>query len=111
MRNPRNGRAALPAIALLALATTAPARAADPERGLDLSERWCDGCHVIHQRDPGWHSGNVAPRFSMLTRMEPDRFKKLLRGGHGGIDAIKTLPDADYDDMLAHIKRLRPEEQ
>ena len=47
----------------------------------------------------------------MLTRMEPDRFNKLLRGGHGGIDAIKTLPDADYEDMLAHIKRLRPEEQ
>ena len=86
-------------------------RAADAERGLDLAERWCDSCHVIHQRDPGWHSGNVAPRFSMLTRIEPDRFHKLLRGGHGGIDAVKSLPDADYDDMLAHIKSLRPEEQ
>ena len=47
----------------------------------------------------------------MLTRIEPDRFHKLLRGGHGGIDAVKSLPDADYDDMLAHIKSLRPEEQ
>ena len=47
----------------------------------------------------------------MLTKITPDAFRKLLRGGHGGIDAIKTLPDADIDDMLAHIARLKPEEQ
>ena len=41
----------------------------------------------------------------------PEDFRRLLRGGHGGIDAIATLPDSDIDDMLAHIKSLRPEEQ
>ncbi len=95
----------------LTLFPTFAARAADPERGLEVAERWCDSCHVIHQRDPGWHSGNVAPRFSMLTKVSPEAFKTLMRGGHGGIDAIKTLPEADYEDMLAHIARLKPEEQ
>jgi mono/diheme cytochrome c family protein len=96
---------------LIAVATTAPAAAANPEHGLEVAEHWCDSCHVIHQRDPGWHSGNVAPRFSMLTKITPDDMRKLLRADHGGIDAIKTLPDADIDDMTAHIRRLKPEEQ
>lgn len=87
------------------------ARAGEPERGLDVAERWCNSCHVVHQRDPGWHSGNAAPRFSLLTKVTPEAMRKLLRGGHGGIEAIKTLPEADIDDLMAHIGRLRPEEQ
>ena len=100
------------AAALVATAMWAsPAWAEDPDRGLELADLWCNSCHVVRQRDPGWHSGNVAPRFSLLTKTSPERLQALLRGGHGGIPAVRALPDADYMDMLAHIKRLRPEEQ
>ena len=100
-----------PAAALALALFASPVLADDPERGLELADLWCNGCHVVRQRDPGWHSGNVSPRFSMLTRTSPERLTALLRGGHGSIDAIRKLPDADYADILAHIKRLRPEEQ
>jgi mono/diheme cytochrome c family protein len=96
--------------AMLVVGWSGAARAADPEHGLEVAEHWCDGCHVIHQRDPGWHSGNAAPRFSLLTKTTPDAMRKLLRGGHG-IDAIRALSDADIDDITAHIHRLTPEEQ
>jgi mono/diheme cytochrome c family protein len=94
-----------------AFVANAAALAADPEHGLAVAEHWCDSCHVIHQKDPGWHSGNVAPRFSLLTHESYEEVRALLRKGHAGMAALSKIPDADVADIVAHIQRLKPEEQ
>ena len=75
-----NARAA---ILYLLTSATSLAHAADPDNGLAVAQRWCNACHVILQKDTGWHNGNVAPRFTLLTLKTEADMRALLRRGTG----------------------------
>ena len=100
-------------LSTLAAFAAAPALGADPERGLIVARQWCNNCHIILQKDTGWHFGVAAPRFSLLTKKSLEDVIKLMHvpGGHGGMEALGRLKDSDIEDIVAHIKRLHPEEQ
>ena len=98
-------------VLLLLLAAGAPALAADAEHGLEVAEHWCNSCHVILQKDTGWHSGNAAPRFTLLTKKSASEVRAMLRRGHANMAALSTIADADIADIVAHIQRLHSEEQ
>lgn len=83
---------------------------ADPERGLEIAERWCNGCHIVLQKDAGQDDGQAAPRFSTLTRHTLQSLGATLRKGHAGMEALRQIPDSDIADIAAHLHRLKPED-
>ena len=66
-------------LAVAAFLGAATARAADAENGLAVAEAWCNGCHIVRQKDTGQDDGAPAPRFSMLTKHEVGSLTTLLR--------------------------------
>jgi mono/diheme cytochrome c family protein len=93
------------------LAMGGSALAADPENGLAVAEAWCNGCHIVRQKDTGQDDGAPAPRFSLLTKHDVASVTALLRKGHASMDALSKIPDGDIADIVAHLHRLKPEEQ
>lgn len=99
------------AILCVVVCAAPPARAGDAANGQIVAERWCNACHVILQKDAGWHNGNVAPRFTLLTKTSEAELRALLRSGHQNFEALKKIADSEINDIAAHIQQLKPEEQ
>lgn len=99
------------AIALLLLAahTNLAFGQADATRGLELSKRWCNSCHIISPDDTSWDDGEVAPRFSALTKTTREKLAALLAKGHAEMEALSKLTAAEIDDLVAHLQRLKPD--
>jgi mono/diheme cytochrome c family protein len=82
---------------------------ADAEHGLSIATQWCNSCHIVRQNDPGMDDGEIGPRFSTLTNQTAETLKRLLAPGHAGMDALSKLTDSDVADIVAHLKRLKPQ--
>lgn len=78
----------------------------DPDRGLDLAQRWCSGCHVI---GPSFGGGDVGPTFESVAA-RPGQTEGLLRTWlakpHEPMPDFQLTAD-QYDDLAAHIMSLR----
>ena len=94
---------------VFALTLAAPALAADADKGQGIAEDLCNACHIVQQKDSGRDDGEPAPRFSLLTKHSVESVTALLRKGHAQMDGLKKTSDIDIADMVAHLKRLKPE--
>ncbi len=93
--------------ALLVLAATGGAKAAD-SRGRILSQQWCAQCHAV---GPNQSSANAdAPSFSAIA-VEPSAteysLRTFLRVPHPTMPNFVLKPD-DIDDIVGYIRSLRP---
>jgi mono/diheme cytochrome c family protein len=82
---------------------------ADAERGLSIAIQWCNSCHIVQQNDPGMDDAEIGPRFATLTNQTTETLERLLAPGHAGMDALSKLTGRDVADIVAHLKRLKPQ--
>jgi hypothetical protein len=64
---------------------------------------------MVQQNDPGMDDAEIAPRFSTLTNQTAESLERLLAPGHAGMDALSKLTKSDVADIVAHLKRLKPQ--
>ena len=93
------------AIALAINSVTGPARAADAERGRQLAERRCAGCHIVAvgQRN----EVAEAPPFEAIARKfssSGDALAFSLLGPHPKMNFSPTRAEAD--DIAAYLHTL-----
>jgi mono/diheme cytochrome c family protein len=81
----------------------------DPERGLSIASQWCNSCHIVQQNDPGMDDGEIGPRFSTMTNQTAQALRQLLLSGHADMDTLSKLTERDAADIVAHLRRLKPE--
>ena len=81
----------------------------DPERGLSIASQWCNSCHIVQQNDPGMDDGEIGPRFSTMTNVTAQDLRRLFLSGHADMDALSKLTERDAADIVAHLRRLKPE--
>jgi len=104
----------LGAQAWLIVSTTAPAMAADPQRGEPMFQRYCTGCHGADGRGGG---KNFMPHVGALTRkgytdlLEDSYFEAIIaEGGEAfGKSAYMpawktTLSSQDIADVIAYVR-------
>jgi len=89
------------------IAAAAPAIAANIERGAELAQRWCTGCHVT--ADPP--AGTVQPGppdFRAIARggRTADHLRLFLTQPHGAMPDL-ALSRGEIDDLIAYIETLR----
>lgn len=78
----------------------------DPDRGLDLAQRWCSGCHVI---GPNFGGGDAGPTFESVAarpNQTVDALRTWLAEPHEPMPDFQLTAD-QYDDLVAHIMSLR----
>jgi mono/diheme cytochrome c family protein len=113
-RKQRAWCATLSATVWLILSGTAPAFAADAQRGEPMYQRYCTGCHGAHGRGGG---KNFMPHVGALTRKG---YTELLEDSYlqaivaeGGVAFGKsaympsfktTLSNQDIADVIAYIR-------
>lgn len=99
------GRWLLPA--LVALAASAAAQAADPlaeERGRALAQEACSMCHVVD----GGVGSDAVPTFHAIANtpgIGDDRIRGFIYEPHPQMPALQ-LPEHQIDDLVAYIRSL-----
>jgi mono/diheme cytochrome c family protein len=97
----------LAAVLVLMLPTIAAAE--DVERGRQLAQRWCSGCHTV-ERSPGDARADGVPTFPAIAAMpgiSPERLRAAMNPIHGRMPDL-SLGKRDQDDLAAYILSLRP---
>ena len=95
-------------VASLVLALPAIAAAQDVERGHQLAQRWCSGCHTV-ERSPGAARADGIPSFpavAAMPGMSADRLRVAMNPTHGRMPDL-SLSKRDQDDLAAYILSLR----
>jgi mono/diheme cytochrome c family protein len=95
--------------AVLVLMLPAIAAAQDVERGRQLAQRWCSGCHTV-DRSPGAARADGIPTFpavATIPGMSADRLRAAMNPTHGRMPDL-SLSKRDQDDLGAYILSLRP---
>jgi len=92
----------------LALLLPATAVAQDAERGHQLAQRWCSGCHTI-ERSPAAARADGIPSFRAVAAMpnlSAERLRAAMNPTHGQMPDL-SLSKRDQDDLAAYILGLR----
>ena len=95
--------------AVLVLMLPGIAAAQDIERGRQLAQRWCSGCHTV-ERSPADARADGVPTFPAIAAMPgiaPDRLQAAMNPIHGRMPDL-SLGKRDQDDLAAYILSLRP---
>lgn len=95
--------------AFLVLMLPGIAAAQDAERGHQLAQRWCAGCHTV-ERSPAAARADGVPTFPAIAAMpdvSPDRLRAAMNPVHGRMPDL-ALGKRDQDDLAAYILSLRP---
>jgi len=95
--------------AVLVLMLPGIAAAQDIERGRQLAQRWCSGCHTV-ERSPADARADGVPTFPAIAAMpgiSPDRLRAAMNPIHGRMPDL-SLGKRDQDDLAAYILSLRP---
>ncbi len=94
--------------AVLVLLLPAIAAAQDVERGHQLAQRWCSGCHTV-DKSPGAARADGIPTFPAVAAMagiSSDRLRAAMNPTHGRMPDL-ALSKRDQDDLAAYILSLR----
>jgi mono/diheme cytochrome c family protein len=84
------------------------ATAQDADRGRQVAERWCSGCHAV-SRSPGTARADGIPSFSAIAAMpamSPDRVRAAFNPLHSRMPDL-SLGKREQDDLVAYIRSLR----
>lgn len=95
-------------VALLVLALPGIAVAQDIERGRQLAQRWCSGCHTV-ERSPADARADGVPTFPAIAAMlgsSPERLRAAMNPIHGRMPDL-SLGKRDQDDLAAYILSFR----
>ena len=102
----RHARLTLLAAALLSVATTGSALAADAVHGEQLARRWCAACHVV--ADDQKQGGDSVPTFSAIAHKpgyDAAGIAKFLRNPHAKMPDMQ-LSSIEAGDLAAYIVSL-----
>ncbi|MDJ0949280.1 MAG: c-type cytochrome [Alphaproteobacteria bacterium] len=91
------------------LLSSAPVRAADPDNGRSMAERWCVHCHVIAPQTAKRTVADGVPTFMEIARnpkKTPDRLRNFLTDPHPPMPDF-YLSRQEMDDLIAYIQTLR----
>ena len=94
--------------AVLLLFLPAIAAAEDVERGHQLAQRWCSGCHTV-DKSPGTARADGIPTFpaiAALSGISADRLRAAMNPTHGRMPDL-SLSKRDQDDLAGYILSLR----
>ncbi|MEM7056377.1 MAG: cytochrome c [Pseudomonadota bacterium] len=78
----------------------------NPDRGLDLAQRWCSSCHVI---GPSFDGGDIGPSFESVASRPghtANDLRNWLAMPHDPMPDFQLTAD-QYEDLIAHIMSLR----
>lgn len=95
------------ALALLMVTVAVPDTRADAARGATLAERWCASCHAAGT-GPG--APDAGPPFAGLAAdpaYDDARLRGWLSDPHPPMPNF-NLTRAEIDDLIAHIRSLKP---
>lgn len=93
-------------LAMIFFAKSPMADEADPDRGLDLAQRWCASCHVI---GPSFDGGDAGPSFASVANragLTANDLRTWLAEPHDPMPDFQLTAD-QYEDLVAHIMSLR----
>lgn len=94
--------------AVLVFLLPAAAAAQDVERGHQLAQRWCSGCHTV-ERTPAAARADGIPTFpavAAMAGMSADRLRAAMNPTHGRMPDL-SLSKRDQDDLATYILSLR----
>ena len=94
--------------AVLVLVLPAAAAAQDVERGHQLAQRWCAGCHTV-ERSPAAARADGIPSFPAVAAIpgtSAERLRAAMNPAHGRMPDL-SLSKRDQDDLAAYILSLR----
>jgi len=94
--------------AVLVLMLPGIAAAQDIERGRQLAQRWCSGCHTV-ERSPADARADGVPTFPAIAAkpgISPDRVRAAINPIHGRMPDL-SLGKRDQDDLAAYILSFR----
>jgi mono/diheme cytochrome c family protein len=80
----------------------------DLDRGRQLAQRWCAGCHTV-ERSPVEARADGVPTFPAIAAvpgMSPDRLRASMNPMHGRMPDL-SLAKRDQDDLATYILSLR----
>ena len=94
--------------ALLVLMLPGLAAAQDVERGRQLAERWCAGCHTVGRSTAQARADGVPtfPAVAAMPGISADRLRAAMNPSHGRMPDL-SLAKRDQDDLAAYILSLR----
>lgn len=93
------------ALAILALPALASAEG-NAERGKALAMRWCSGCHIVAEDQPG---GDAGPAFTSLMRNDARTefdLREWLFQPHPPMPDL-NLSAEEIDDLIAYIRTIQ----
>lgn len=93
---------------LFLLMLPAVAAGQDVERGHQLAQRWCSGCHAV-ERSPADARADGVPTFPAIAAMpgmSAERLRAAMNPLHGRMPDL-SLGKRDQDDLTAYILGLR----
>jgi (+)-pinoresinol hydroxylase len=105
-------------LTLFSLAPSMQARAADPERGKAVFDRWCAGCHAGTSRFGGLSAGSYVlqhryqgtkpPDLEQRTDLLADYIKLTVRRGANVMPRTRKteISDQDLDNLVAYLTRI-----
>lgn len=76
----------------------------DIERGSQLAQRWCSGCHTVERSPAGARADGVPtfPAIAALSGISADRLRAAMNPTHGRMPDL-SLGKRDQDDLAAYI--------
>jgi mono/diheme cytochrome c family protein len=95
------------AVASLALASAAPAAAADALHGKDIATRWCASCHLVERGQTS--ASDQAPPFASIAKtpdFDQTRLAFLLLLPHPNMPKM-SLNRAEVADLTDYIRSLK----
>lgn len=96
----------LAGLAIILFANSPLADEPDPDRGLELAQRWCSSCHVI---GPSFDGGDAGPSFESVAKrpgQSANNLRNFLAEPHDPMPDFQLSAD-QYEDLVAHIISLR----
>jgi mono/diheme cytochrome c family protein len=96
------------AAAFVVLVLPGIAVAQDAERGHQLAQRWCSGCHIV-EPSPAAARADGIPSFraiAALPQNSTERLRAAMNPTHGRMPDL-SLSKRDQDDLAAYILSLR----
>ena len=83
--------------------------AQDIDRGHQLAQRWCSGCHTVERSPAGARADGLPtfPAIAALPDMSADRLRASINPQHGRMPDL-SLGKREQDDLAAYILSLRP---
>jgi mono/diheme cytochrome c family protein len=84
------------------------AAAQDVERGHELAQRWCSGCHTV-ERSPAAARADGIPSFRTVAAVpgiSAERLRAAMNPTHGRMPDL-SLSKRNQDDLAAYILSLR----